>query len=644
MMKLDLQKFALVTTSKSTSLYSSAAPSTYPYTLTAKLVENSTNNTNNTSNVTITATLQANNQKWTTSYESTLEIWWYDNKTKTLTKKASKNFAGLATLTSKETISSTFNVTHNTDGSLSGYAKAVFVKGSTTSSNAPASGNVSTNTVALTTIPRVSDIAVTNPDVGDTIIITLSRKDSSYTDVVTYTIGNITGTASGEVTDTTRTIDTSTIKSQIYQQMGATNTSIQCTATVQTYNANNVSIGTKSKNFILYAKESECKPTIDFSVVTTDSLSESLTGNTTTIINNVSSTSLSYTATPNYGASIVSKSLDGYGSMGASPITNWNIYTTPAIMTVIDSRNFSTILSKNLNIVNYFTPSLNFDAYRSSPTASEIKVKFQGTFFNDTFGSQSNTLTLGWKYRIKGDTNWTNGGTFALNTDYKVSGNTFYSGNGSSADEISLSTSLFPYNNAYDIAITYQDKVISTFTYKSVTKGYPILNWDDEMVNVNGDFYLTNNDTNNTKTNIIDFINGKIKNSSSNSQTDTYSCDFLNNYIVDTGSNANGTYIKYGNGIMICTKIVNVTFNVTTAWGNGYTTGSQNTISLGNFAQSFNAIPTVSVTNERVSYNSWLASVSDVSKTSAGKVSILRFTSQSNAVSNLHVIAIGTWK
>ena len=88
MMKLDLQKFALVSTSKSTNLYSSASPSNYPYTLTAKLVENSINNTNNTSNVTITATLQANNQKWTTSYESTLEIWWYDNKTKTLTKKA----------------------------------------------------------------------------------------------------------------------------------------------------------------------------------------------------------------------------------------------------------------------------------------------------------------------------------------------------------------------------------------------------------------------------------------------------------------------------------------------------------------------------------------------------------------------------
>lgn len=630
MIKLDLQRFALVSTSKSTELYSSASPSKYPYTLTSKLVENSTNNTNNTSNITITATLKANNQRWSTSYESTLSIYWYDNKTKAETLKASINFAGLETLTSSKTATATFNVEHNTDGSLSGYAKAIFTKGSTTSSNAPPSGSVKTDTVSLTTIPRVSDIAVTNPDVGDTVIITLSRKDASYTDVVTYTIGSITGTASGEVEDTTRTIDTSTMKSQIYQQMGSTNKSIQCSAKVQTFNSNNVSIGTKSKTFTLYAKESECKPTIDFNVVTTDSLSETLTGNTSTIINNVSSTSLSYTATPNYGATIISKSLDGYGSMGNSPITNWNIYSTPAIMTVIDSRNFATILSKNLSIVNYFTPSLNLDAFRTSPTDSEIKVKFQGTFFNDTFGSQTNALTLGWKYRLKGDTNWTNGGTFALNTDYKISGNTFYSGNGTSVEEISLSTSLFPYNNAYDIAITYQDKIVDTFTYKTVSKGYPIMNWDEDMVNVNGDFYLTNDDTNNVKTNITDYITDLISSSDGT--------------IKEIGSNSNGTYIKYNNGLMICHKIVTGTVNISTAWGSGYTTGSQNTISLGNYAAEFKTAPTVTVTLARSGYNCWLASNENPTTTNAGTVSLLRFTTASSVNYRLHVIAIGMWK
>lgn len=43
----------------------------------------------------------------------------------------------------------------------------------------------------------------------------------------------------------------------------------------------------------------------------------------------------------------------------------------------------------------------------------------------------------------------------------------------------------------------------------------------------------------------------KIVNTKSNSQTDTYSCDYVN-HIVESGSNENGSWIKWDDGTMVC--------------------------------------------------------------------------------------------
>lgn len=125
-------------------------------------------------------------------------------------------------------------------------------------------------------------------------------------------------------------------------------------------------------------------------------------------------------------------------------------------------------------------------------------------------------------------------------------------------------------------------------------------------------------------------------------------CDMLKEYghdIVDRGG-ANGyNYIKYEDGRMEAWNTISGTANITTAWGNGYTTGTNNTISLGNWYVPFTWTPDdVQVTVVRTGYNLWLSSVSDTSATYAGNVSLLRFTSQSNVAYTLNVHANGWWK
>ena len=55
--------------------------------------------------------------------------------------------------------------------------------------------------------------------------------------------------------------------------------------------------------------------------------------------------------------------------------------------------------------------------------------------------------------------------------------------------------------------------------------------------------------------------------------------------IIESGSNSNGTWIKYDNGIMICYKNFSGTVKITESWYNLYETSSANALDFGNYPQ-----------------------------------------------------------
>jgi len=127
----------------------------YSYTLYGSFTEKSTSTSNNTSTIEGYGKIECINSYWTTTYPSTLEIYWYDNNANQNGKLiASTSFKGMSSQTDVKSCSGTITVTHKSDGTLSGYLKVIFTKGSTTSAYAPASGNSSTDWTALTNIPR----------------------------------------------------------------------------------------------------------------------------------------------------------------------------------------------------------------------------------------------------------------------------------------------------------------------------------------------------------------------------------------------------------------------------------------------------------------------------------------------------------
>ena len=112
--------------------------------------------------------------------------------------------------------------------------------------------------------------------------------------------------------------------------------------------------------------------------------------------------------------------------------------------------------------------------------------------------------------------------------------------------------------------------------------------------------------------------------------------------VVESGSNADGYYIKYKDGTMICTKKVTITVNQNewTSWGQLYESPAK---SFGNFAETFYATPTINLT---VSGDAcWIECLSGQSTTSAGQSRVVRPTVPGVVLTSyIQVIAIGRWK
>ena len=106
---------------------------------------------------------------------------------------------------------------------------------------------------------------------------------------------------------------------------------------------------------------------------------------------------------------------------------------------------------------------------------------------------------------------------------------------------------------------------------------------------------------------------------------------------IESGSNENGSYIKFADGTMICCKNYASTPTSLNLWGGSiYYTDIQ----MGVWALNFKILKNVQVSNTTAQY--W-CNVFDASETSAGKVRLIR-PDNNTVESNIHLFAIGRWK
>ena len=142
----------MASNSASKTVYTSHSK-TNGYVFNTSFSETSTDIASNTSTISVSGSIKSQDISWSSSTNSSLALYWYDDYTNTGGKLISSTTFSSLNRNSSKSVSGSVTVTHKVDGNLNGYCKLVFTKGGT-SSYTPSSTNLSTPNTALTYIPR----------------------------------------------------------------------------------------------------------------------------------------------------------------------------------------------------------------------------------------------------------------------------------------------------------------------------------------------------------------------------------------------------------------------------------------------------------------------------------------------------------
>lgn len=373
-----------------------------------------------------------------------------------------------------------FEVEHESDGS-----KKITVSTSMSGASFNPASASATDEIELTTIPRASKITCPSFNIGDSTVINIERYSSEFKDTITWSFGSLSGTLA-TLTDLT-SVGFTPVKDDFYEQIPSARSG-KGSITCNTYKGD-ILIGTSTCEFTAYAVEE--KPTISTTIVDTNETTIALTGSASKIVKYMSKPKITITATAKNSATIESYSLligDGQTSTTKETTLSNGIGSNKYTAGATDSRDYTQSAEITISdFIDYVKSSFTKKSiYRTESASKEIKCDLAGNYYNGSFGSASNSLTLKYRTREK-DGTW---GSYTT-VSATLSGNTWkYSA--------SLGT-IFEINTEYEIEFSIADKLTSDKFSQVVEKGIGVVEIGEDLVNVNGD--LTVNDIN-----ILDLI------------------------------------------------------------------------------------------------------------------------------------------
>ena len=411
--------------SNSKSLYCPNYSSSLPFTLSVSFSESSYNVAGNTSTLSLSASIKSGGVAFDTNYNNTLQIYWYDDNS--YSKGTLVKILNVQDLTKNSTASTsgTLTVTHKADGSLSGYAKAVWTKHSSNSSVGwvPASGDVSTSNTALTTIPRASSISsVTGTTLGSSVSVAISRASTSFTHKVEWKIGesDYVTASSNATTSASFTPDIS------YASQYPNSTRCACTVRVTTYNGS-TQIGEAVTSGCWLDIPANVKPTC--SAISFTRIDNGVPSNWGIYVQGYSKVTASISGSGTYGSTISSYYLSGCGTTVSSGtlttgvLANSGTYSFSASVT--DSRGrTSDAKTGSITVYAYSRPSVSISAVRCTEDGT---VSSSGTYLkvtcNYSYASVNgkNTITRSVYCNGASNTSFTSGTSFILNANCSIS-------------------------------------------------------------------------------------------------------------------------------------------------------------------------------------------------------------------------------
>ena len=218
-------------------------------------------------------------------------------------------------------------------------------------------------------------------------------------------------------------------------------------------------------------------PTIDSTVATTDAISSQLSGNTTTIINGVSTVQINLYASPTTGAYIKDKwcqNPPNYYS-GKHGTTQTFIGHNNGVFKfgATDTRNRSATKTITLAAIDYKSPTISIDGIEIN-TSGVATIDISGTWFKGSFGKVSNDITVSYRYKLNSSSSW--GSWTTIPNAAKNNDGTF---------SATVTKSGLSYTETYNFEAKVQDAINTVSSKEYIAKSLPVFDWSADDFNFN---------------------------------------------------------------------------------------------------------------------------------------------------------------
>lgn len=360
-------------------------------------------------------------------------------------------------------------LTHSTDGSKS---MTIKVEAGIYNWAINKSGS---KTFTLDTIPRASTIGASDANIGSKSTIVVTRKSTAYTHSIAYKFGSLTGyvTAAGGVSSTEVKFSTTsiswTIPTDFYKQIPNAKTGT-CTLTIKTYSGSTQIGDAKTCTFTVTAAQSLCAPSVSGSVVDSNATTKALTGDESKLVRYYSTALCTITATAKNSATISAKKIGGTTVSGTTRSIA-KVEVDSVSFYAKDSRGYEASTDVDFTLVPYVILTNNSSGQRTDPTSGNAKLTIKGDYFNGSFGSTSNSLTIKYRFREVGGTY----GSYTTVTP-TISGNSY---------TVTLSLSGLDYEHSYEFEVVVSDKLATVTKVVTIKQGIPVFDWGQSDFRIN---------------------------------------------------------------------------------------------------------------------------------------------------------------
>lgn len=213
-------------------------------------------------------------------------------------------------------------------------------------------------------------------------------------------------------------------------------------------------------------------PTINPTVKDTGSVSITLTGDADNkVIKEYNTMSITFGAAALKGATIKSQKVTCGGKSLTADGTLRNVTSGDFVFSVTDSRGNTTTKTIKKTLINYVKPTCNLSA-NAPTTGGDMSFTVKGNYFNGSFGTVANTLTVQYRYK-------TNNGSFGAwqtITSPTISNNTY---------AVSVSFTGLDYLSTYTFEARTTDKIQTVNSAAKTVKTTPIFDWGEDDFNFN---------------------------------------------------------------------------------------------------------------------------------------------------------------